>query len=61
MAQIVRESNLATITVTGTGPESEEFLWEYALHQLLAAYRQQYGLPATQEVLRKLEGHHGRV
>lgn len=61
MAQIIRTSEIAQITVTGKGPESEEFLWEYALHQLLAAYRQQYGLVATQEVLRRLEGHHGRA
>jgi hypothetical protein len=61
MAQIIRTSEIAQITVTGTGPESEEFLWEYTLHQLLAAYRQQYGLAATQEVLRKLEGYHGRA
>jgi hypothetical protein len=47
MAQIIRTSEIAQITVTGKGQESKEFLWEYALHQLLAAYRQQYGLAAT--------------
>ncbi len=60
MAQIVRESDWARIVVTGKGEESKEFLLEHALHQLLAVYRQQYGLDATQDVLRKLEGYHGR-